>query len=168
MGELIDDMLKLSRISRAEVNKQTVNLTDMCEEIYGDCKARNNCRGKFTVSPGMSIEADARLLKIVLENLIGNACKFTRNTSAPRIEIGRVDNAPPGSFFIADNGAGFDMRYADKLFGVFQRLHRETEFEGTGIGLAIVQRIAHLHGWELMAEGAVGDGARFTIIPHTK
>jgi PAS domain S-box-containing protein len=168
MGELIDDMLKLSRISRAEVNKRTVNVSELCEEIYGDCKARNHCRGTFKLTPGMSIAADARLLKIVLENLIGNACKFTRKTDEPWIEIGPADNAPPGSFYVADNGAGFDMRYADKLFGVFQRLHRETDFEGTGIGLAIVQRIAHLHGWRLAAKGVVGDGAQFTIITQTE
>ena len=168
MGELIDDMLKLSRISRAEVHKKTVDVTAMCDEVYGECQARSNCCGTFTVSPGMSIEADPRLLKIVLENLIGNACKFTRKTESPRIEIGPADNAPHGSFFIADNGAGFDMRYADKLFGVFQRLHREAEFEGTGIGLAIVQRIAHLHGWRLAAKGVVGDGAQFTVITQTE
>ncbi len=168
MGELIDDMLKLSRISRAEVNKRTVNVTEMCEEVFGECQARSACCGTFTVSPGMSIEADPRLLKIVLENLIGNACKFTRKTEAPWIEIRPADNAPPGSFSIADNGAGFDMRYADKLFGVFQRLHREADFEGTGIGLAIVQRIAHLHGWRLAAKGVVGDGAQFTIITQTE
>ena len=168
MGELIDDMLKLSRISRAEVNKKDVSVTDMCKEVYGDCKARSHCCGTITVAPGMSIDADARLLKIVLENLIGNACKFTRNTEQPWIDIGPADNAPPGSFYIADNGAGFDMRYADKLFGVFQRLHRETDFEGTGIGLAIVQRIANLHGWRIAAKGVVGDGAQFTIITQSE
>ena len=169
MGELIDDMLKLSQISRAEVNRRSVNLTEMAREVYAELEMPERDEPiSFDVMEGLSIEADPRLLRIILENLIGNACKFTKKTSNARIEIGRTHNASPGSFYILVNGAGFDMRYADKLFGVFQRLHRETEFEGTGIGLAIVQRIAHLHGWKLLAKGAVGDGARFTIITNAK
>lgn len=169
MGELIDDMLKLSQISRAEVKLRAVNLTEMARDVYQalDAPERRDTTS-FDVMEGLSLKADPRLLRIVLENLIGNACKFTGQTENARIEIGHVDGASPGSFYIVDNGAGFDMRYADKLFGVFQRLHRESEFEGTGIGLAIVQRIAHLHGWKLSAEGAIGKGARFTIITHTK
>lgn len=167
MGELIDDMLKLSRVSRSEVNKRTVNLTQLAQEVYGELQLQGGKEGvDFIVAPGLSIEADPRLLKIVLENLIGNACKFSSKQKHPRIEIAPIDQAADGSFYISDNGAGFDMRYADKLFGVFQRLHRDSEFEGTGIGLAIVQRIANLHGWTLEAIGAKGKGAQFKVLTH--
>jgi light-regulated signal transduction histidine kinase (bacteriophytochrome) len=112
------------------------------------------------IEDGLVQEGDARLLAAVLENLLANAWKFTRQESNPRIEFGRVDDAG-GPFVVRDNGAGFDMDYASKLFGVFQRLHAASEFEGTGIGLATVQRIVRRHGGRIWAEGEVGQGATF-------
>ena len=103
------------------------------------------------------------MLQILIENLLGNAWKFTARTERPAIRIGAVDPTQGKSFYIKDNGAGFDMRYAHKLFGAFQRLHGQDEFKGTGIGLAIVQRIVNVHGWQIHASGEPGNGATFTI-----
>ena len=119
-------------------------------------------RVELVVPDELPAQGDERLMTVVFENLLGNSWKFTGKCAAPRVEIGLVPGDPP-SFFVRDNGAGFDMAYANKLFGVFQRLHAASEFEGTGIGLATVQRVIRRHGGRIWAEGAVGQGACFSF-----
>jgi PAS domain S-box-containing protein len=163
MGSMIDDLLVLSHVGRAELQTTEVNLDALVQETLGDfqadCKERNIV---WEIHPLTIVRADRALLRLVLVNLISNAVKFTRTRAEAKIEIGR---APSGDgetvIFIRDNGAGFDPQYAGKLFGVFQRLHTQEEFEGTGIGLANVQRIIHRHGGRTWAEGAVDGGATF-------
>jgi light-regulated signal transduction histidine kinase (bacteriophytochrome) len=121
-------------------------------------RASPDRRVVFTVADGLSAEGDARLVAIAFENLLGNAWKFTGNRDPARIEVGAADD---GTLFVRDNGAGFDMAYKEKLFGMFQRLHSRSEFDGTGIGLATVHRIIRRHGGKIWAEGAVGEGAAF-------
>lgn len=162
MNRLIDDMLKLSRTTRSEINPEEVDLGSVAASILNElCCAEPERKVEFTVSPEMTAYGDARLLRVVLENLIQNAWKFTRRTPCPRIEIGITERDGGKACFVRDNGAGFDMAYAGKLFAPFQRLHRAEEFPGTGIGLATVQRIIHRHGGKVWAEGEVGKGATF-------
>lgn len=160
MDRLIDDLLKLSRVSRSELQRQAVNLSSLAVAI-GDELGRVEPKREvaFIVAPDLRVQGDERLLRVMLENLLRNAWKFTARQSAPRIEFGFDQNAH--AFFVRDNGAGFDMAYADKLFGVFQRLHSATEFPGTGVGLATVQRIINRHGGSVWAEGAPERGATF-------
>lgn len=165
MGHLIDDMLELSRIARAEMRHETVNLSAMATEILEELqKTDMNRQVEWRVQPNLKIEADARLIKVALDNLLGNAWKYTSRQAEPRIEFGQVENAnveDMKEFFVRDNGAGFDMAYADKLFGAFQRLHTASEFPGTGVGLATVQRIIHRHGGRVRGEGKPDQGATF-------
>jgi signal transduction histidine kinase len=162
MGELIDALLGLSRVSRAELTRQPVNLTKLANEVLAQLRAAEPSREvRTTVEEGLTVHGDPHLLRAVLENLIGNAWKFVGKSDAPLIEVGRDERG----YFVRDNGAGFDMAYAGKLFAPFQRLHAATEFPGTGIGLATVQRIIRRHGGTIWAEGVVGKGAtfRFTV-----
>ena len=162
MGELIDDLLKLSRVSRDRMHRQTVDLSAIARDVLANLgNASPERRVELHVEDGLSAEGDPRLLRILLENLLDNAWKFTSKTPAGRISLtaGRDNDLPV--FTISDNGAGFDMRYAGKLFGPFQRLHRMTEFPGTGIGLATVQRIISRHGGRISAEAEPGKGATF-------
>jgi len=123
---------------------------------------------EFAIAPQLEAEGDPRLLRAVLENLLGNGWKFTSRTPAARIEFGRTQGNAESAFFVRDNGAGFDPAYAQRLFGAFQRLHTAAEFPGTGVGLASVQRIIHRHGGRLWAEGAVNRGATFFFtLPST-
>ena len=165
MGHLIDDMLELSRIARAEMRHETVNLSAMATEILEELqKTDMNRQVEWRVQPNLKIEADARLIKVALDNLLGNAWKYTSRQAEPRIEFGQVENAnveDMKEFFVRDNGAGFDMAYADNLFGAFQRLHTASEFPGTGVGLATVQRIIHRHGGRVRGEGKPDQGATF-------
>jgi signal transduction histidine kinase len=162
MSELIDDLLNLSRINRAELVKRKVDVSAIAQKVAGDLRSRDESRHvDLRIGPGLEADADAHLLRIVFENLLGNAWKFTARTQEPWIEVGRLLNGADAPFFVRDNGAGFDMQYAGKLFGVFQRLHSDKEFEGTGVGLATVQRIVARHGGRIWAEGAVGRGAVF-------
>ncbi|MEB3885433.1 PAS domain-containing protein [Lyngbya sp. CCY1209] len=162
MGQLIDDLLRLSRVSRSPVNYHPVNLSEMVSEIAADLAESEPDRDvEFAVAPDVTVEADPTLMGVVLNNLLHNAWKFTRHTSRARIEFGLGVMEGKLTCFIGDNGAGFDMKYAPMLFGVFQRLHDAEEFPGTGIGLAIVQRAIHRHGGKVWAEGAVGKGATF-------
>lgn len=162
MAQLIDDLLKLSRLSRGELHCERVDLSDLAREIVVDLRQQQPERQvDVTIAPQLIVYGDARLLRIALENLLGNAWKFTGKTAAARIELGVMEQEGQPVYFIRDNGAGFEMAYADKLFGAFQRLHQNTEFEGTGIGLATVQRIIHRHGGRIWAEGVVGQGATF-------
>lgn len=168
MGALIDDLLRLSRVSRQALVTTPLNLGAVAAEVVAELRAGDPGREvEVVIEPGMEVTADPTLMRVLLENLLGNAWKFTRNASRPRITIGRdhADQFLTGVFRIQDNGAGFDMRYAKKLFGAFQRLHTTTEFEGTGVGLATVYRIVTRHGGRVWAEAAVGQGAtfRFTL-----
>lgn len=165
MGQLIDDMLELSRIARAEMRHETVDLSAMATEVLDELQKNDADRKvEWHVQPGLEAEADTRLLKVALDNLLGNAWKYTARQPEPRIEFGQVENGNVEGikeFFVRDNGAGFDMAYADKLFGAFQRLHAASDFPGTGVGLATVQRIIHRHGGRVRGEGKPDQGATF-------
>ncbi len=162
MGQLIDDLLKLSRLTRTDMRHDRVDLSELAREIEVDLKESQPDRSvEFIVAKDLAVVGDERLLRSALENLLGNAWKFTSLTPKPRIEFGVKCLDSDQVFFVSDNGAGFDMAYGDQLFGAFQRLHSMSEFPGTGIGLAIVQRVLHRHGASVWAEGAVGQGATF-------
>jgi light-regulated signal transduction histidine kinase (bacteriophytochrome) len=162
MAQLIDDLLSLSRVSRAELSRLPIDLTALARTYIASLRLRDPDRNvEFVGLETITALGDARLISIALENLLGNAWKFTKNRETARIELGRRSQAEGPVYFIKDNGAGFDMAYADKLFAVFQRLHGVKEFEGTGIGLATVQRIIHRHGGRIWAEGEVDHGATF-------
>ena len=163
MGHLIDDLLKLSKTSRSLLTVTDCDLSRLCGRVAGDLADLNpERRIEVIIQPGMRVQVDHHLMQVVLENLLGNAWKFTSKTAAPRIEVGeRVSSQEERAFFIRDNGAGFAMAHVDKLFNAFQRLHAATDFEGTGIGLAIVQRIIHRHHGRIWAEAEVGNGATF-------
>lgn len=162
MGELIDDLLLLARVTRAELRKETVDLSSMVQIMTREIQvAAPQRQVKWIIQDAILAQADSRLIKIVLENLLGNAWKFTAHQSVPRIEFGMIEREDEKVIFLRDNGAGFDMQYAGKLFGAFQRLHKAEDFEGTGIGLATVQRIIHRHGGRVWAEGQTGAGATF-------
>jgi PAS domain S-box-containing protein len=162
MGQLMDDLLKLSRVTRSDLRMEKLDISGMAREIISDLEATEPKRKvKVTIAPNMTAEGDKNLLSLVLQNLLGNAWKFTSKTVEPRIEIGVNEHKGKQPFFVRDNGSGFDMVYANKLFQPFQRLHKASEFAGTGIGLATVQRIIRRHGGEVWAEGKVGQGATF-------
>ncbi len=162
MGQLIDDLLNLSRMTRTEMRREVVDLSALAQAIAAEHQNRESGRQvEFVITEGMKINGDKRLLMVVLENLLGNAWKFTEKHPRARIECGVTQVNGKSAYFVRDDGAGFDMAYADKLFGAFQRLHGTTEFSGTGIGLATVQRIIHRHGGQVWAEGAVEQGATF-------
>jgi light-regulated signal transduction histidine kinase (bacteriophytochrome) len=161
MGRLIDDLLALSRVTRSELVREPVDLSGLAQNVAAQLqKLQPDRRVDIVIAAGMVIEGDARLLRVALENLLGNAWKFTGRRAAPRIEVGLTSDGD-GACFVRDNGAGFDMAYAAKLFGAFQRLHSADEFEGTGIGLATVQRIVNRHGGRIWAIGEVDRGATF-------
>jgi PAS domain S-box-containing protein len=162
MGQLIDDLLDLSRMTRSEMRRESVDLSDLAKSFAEELKrSQPERRVEFLIEGGLLVEGDKSLLRVVLENLLRNAWKFTGKQTHARIEFGASEQEDKRAYFVRDNGAGFDMAYADKLFGAFQRLHGGSEFEGTGIGLATVQRIIHRHGGRVWAEGRVGYGATF-------
>jgi signal transduction histidine kinase len=162
MSQLIDDLLNLSRVSRGELIRQQLDLTEMARDVVRELQARDpNYKPDVSVWQGMTTQADPKLLRIVFENLLGNAWKFSSKKDNPRIVVGVMKDGPREVYFVRDNGAGFDMRYADKLFGAFQRLHAMNEFPGTGIGLATVQRIIHRHGGRIWFDSAPDNGASF-------
>jgi PAS domain S-box-containing protein len=163
MGTLIDDLLAFSRVGRAEMQKVDVNFEELVREAWGDFQAGTKERNiVWKIRPLPPVWADRALLRLVMVNLISNAVKFTSGRAEAIIEIGCAPDDDGGTvIYIRDNGAGFDPEYAGKLFGVFQRLHSHDEFEGTGIGLANVQRIIHRHGGRTWAEGVVDGGATF-------
>ncbi len=147
MGRLIDDLLKLSRLTRSQIQRTDVDLSQLARDVGEELSDRNPARTvTWTITAGLHAWCDPALARIVLENLLGNAWKFTTKAESPQIEFDGVPNTRPSMFMVRDNGAGFDMRYVEKLFAPFQRLHGEREFPGTGIGLATVQRIVHKHG----------------------
>lgn len=173
MGNLIDDLLKLSRVSRGEMRYEPVDLSDLAGRIAAELRSGGRDRDvRFDIRPDLVDRGDPRLIEAAMRNLLANAWKFTAKTERAVIEFGATENARCESpdeelegdavvYFVRDNGAGFDMAYADKLFAPFQRLHRADEFEGSGIGLATVQRIIRRHGGRIWARGAVGSGAAF-------
>ncbi|ACI17143.2 hypothetical protein COPRO5265_0030 [Coprothermobacter proteolyticus DSM 5265] len=162
MSQLINDLLTLSRISRADMHFEELNLTAMAEDIAAELKQSQPERDvEFIIEPNVKAYGDSHLLRIVLENLLRNAWKFTSKHKSAIIEFGVKEHDGKTVYFVRDNGAGFDMAYVDKLFVPFQRLHEQDEFEGTGIGLATVQRIVHRHGGTVWAEGEVEKGATF-------
>lgn len=162
MGKLIDEILHLSRITRCEISRKPVNLSELVRQIAEEHEQAEPQRTvEFTVDDVPPVLADPTLMRSVMENLIGNAWKYSRNNAVARIEFGKLATVQGLVFFVKDNGAGYNMEYADKLFIPFQRLHRADEFEGTGIGLASVQRIILRHGGRIWAEGEEGKGAVF-------
>lgn len=163
MGTLIDDLLAFSRIGRTETQKVPVNLDLLVKEALNEVQLETNGRNiAWKIDKLPVCYGDRAMLRLVLVNLLSNAVKFTRPQSKPEIEVGCADgNTDEVVVFVRDNGAGFDMKYVDKLFGVFQRLHHADAFEGTGIGLATVQRIIHRHGGKVRAEGVIDRGATF-------
>lgn len=171
MGSLIDDMLKLSRIARAELERQEVDLTAVALELVDEHRRRDPGRHvAFTAEPGLVAWADPHLLRIALENLISNAWKFTRNRAEAHVSFQSSRSEGEVVYVVRDDGAGFDMAYAGRLFAPFQRLHSPRDFEGTGVGLAIVARVIRRHGGEIRAEAEVGKGASmlFTLGPASE
>lgn len=162
MGRLIDDLLELARLSRGDLDRVPLDLSALAAGIAVELRqAHPDRQVELLITPGLSVRADPTLLRVALANLLGNAWKFTGREDHARIELGtRLHEGEP-VFFVRDNGAGFDMAYADKLFSPFQRLHGQKEFEGSGVGLATVQRILHRHGGRIWAESQVGRGATF-------
>jgi light-regulated signal transduction histidine kinase (bacteriophytochrome) len=170
MGQLIDDLLIFSRMGRQEMLRTSVNLDQLVKTVIHDL--RLDLQGRtisWTIGSLPEVYGDPAMLRQVFTNLLSNALKFTRHRAGAKIEIGATQpTAGETEIFVRDNGAGFDMQYVNKLFGVFQRLHRNDEFEGTGIGLANVRRIIHRHGGRTRAEGAVDRGATFFFTLPTK
>jgi light-regulated signal transduction histidine kinase (bacteriophytochrome) len=159
---MIDDILALSRSTRQELTRERVNLSAYVEAIIGDLRDRDPDRSvTVEIEPNLTVWGDARLLRSVLDNLLSNAWKFTSKKDEARIEFGASSTGNERVYFLRDNGAGFDMAYVDKLFGIFQRLHAATEFEGNGVGLATVVRLVGRHGGRVWAEGEVNKGASF-------
>jgi PAS domain S-box-containing protein len=162
MDRLIDDLLNLARVSRSELKQETVNLTDIAHEVVEELKHGYSGRKMETIIEGdLIVQGDAGLLRVVLENLLDNAWKFTSQTTDSKVEFGSFNKDGKVVYYVRDNGAGFSMDSVGKLFDAFQRLHASNDFPGTGIGLASVQRIIQRHGGEVWAEGEVGTGATF-------
>jgi signal transduction histidine kinase len=164
MGRLVDDLLNLSRVGKKELACQQVELRPLIQDIVKELNEeapQRRINWKIDALP--SVECDAGLMKLAFTNLLANSVKYTRGREEARIEVGQMaDNSEP-VFFVRDNGVGFNMKYVSKLFGVFQRLHRSEEFEGTGVGLATVARVVHKHGGRVWAEGKIGEGATFYL-----
>ncbi|HBE33308.1 MAG TPA: histidine kinase, partial [Cyanobacteria bacterium UBA11368] len=162
---LIDDLLSLSRITRSQMALASVDLSAIASSICSELQATQPERQvEFHITPGIQVQGDAKLLRVALENLLGNAWKYTSKHNSARIEFGVLEHGETPSmpiYYVRDDGAGFEMNYAAKLFAPFQRLHSITEFEGNGIGLATVQRIVHRHGGQIWASGEVEKGASF-------
>lgn len=170
MADLIDGLLSLARLTRSELRMESLDLTSLVREVAAGLRSSTPDRAvRFTVAEDLRAFADPRLVRALVENLLGNAWKFTANVVDTEIEFGTTTVQGEACFFVRDNGAGFDMAFAQKLFAPFQRLHTVQEFPGTGIGLATVQRIVHRHGGRIWAEGVVGGGATisFTLGPRT-
>jgi PAS domain S-box-containing protein len=162
MAQLIDDVLQLARVTRSEMRREVINLSEVAQSVVGELQKAEPLRAvTINLKEGLSTQGDKRLLRIVLSNLLGNAWKFSSKEKQAEITLGGEQRNGEFSYFVRDNGAGFDMTYVNKLFGAFQRLHTAAEFEGTGIGLATVQRIINRHGGRVWAEGTVNEGATF-------
>lgn len=162
MGHLIDGLLELARLSRAELRCRHVDVSEMAHAVVARLRAAQPERDiEIVIEDGLAAHADPRLLDVVLTHLIGNAWKFTGKRAQARIELAACTGASPTTYLVRDNGVGFDPTYAGKLFGVFERMHPASEFEGMGIGLAITERIVDRHGGRIWAQSAAGEGATF-------
>ncbi len=162
MGTLIDELLNLSRLTRSELTRERLDLGAAAAGIVDDLVRRHPSRCvDVRIEPNLFVEADPHLVHIALQNLLDNAWKYTAKSPRARIDVGSSPNGAARVFHVRDNGAGFDMKYADKLFGAFQRLHSDRDFEGTGVGLAIVQRVVLRHGGKIWANAEVDSGAAF-------
>jgi light-regulated signal transduction histidine kinase (bacteriophytochrome) len=172
MGQLVDDLLSFSRMGRAEMLRRQVDLEGLAREAIRELQDEAKDRKvEWKLAPLPRVFGDAAMLRQVFSNLLSNALKFTRGRQQPVIEVGADSNTPEAEhvIYVKDNGVGFDQRYADKLFSLFQRLHRVEEFEGTGVGLANVNRIIQRHGGRTWAAGAVDQGATFYFsLPKAK
>jgi light-regulated signal transduction histidine kinase (bacteriophytochrome) len=169
MAQLIDSLLSLARVTQGDLQRDEVDLSEIAQSVFnGLQKADPGRKVGFIVEEGLTLDGDRQLLRILLENLLGNAWKFTARRNDAQIAFGCNRQGRTLEYYVRDNGAGFDMAYSAKLFGVFQRLHNPKEFEGTGIGLATVQRIARRHGGRVWATGEPGKGATFffTLSPE--
>jgi chemotaxis family two-component system sensor kinase Cph1 len=168
MGQLVDDLLAFSRLGRTHMSMSKIGMDQLVREVWKELQTVNPDRNMELTSNGIAPGyGDRALIKQVYVNLISNAVKFTRNRNAAHIEAGGYTDGNEYVFYVKDNGVGFDMTYYSKLFGVFQRLHSDYDFEGTGVGLALVQRIIHMHGGRVWAEGKVNEGATFYFtLPH--
>jgi light-regulated signal transduction histidine kinase (bacteriophytochrome) len=160
MAQLIDDLLQLSRITRSDVERQRVDLAEIAHDVEAELRSRGE-QATVQIKPDMVVDADPRLLRAAMVNLLENAHKFSARRPEPRIEIGSEKRDGRFVYYVRDNGVGFDMAYIDKIFRPFERLHRDTEYPGTGIGLANVKRIIERHGGQLWAESEEGKGATF-------
>jgi light-regulated signal transduction histidine kinase (bacteriophytochrome) len=164
MGQLIDALLQLSRVTRIEMARASVDLSELARSFETQLRRIEPSREvRFEIADALCVTGDAQLLKSVIDNLLGNAAKFSRSNPNACIEFGVRRELDLPIYFVRDNGAGFDMTYVNKLFTPFQRLHSASEFEGTGIGLATVQRIVRRHGGRIWAEGATGQGSTFSF-----
>ncbi|MSU63745.1 MAG: PAS domain-containing sensor histidine kinase [Pedosphaera sp.] len=162
MSRLIDDLLSLARSARGELNRSNVNLSELAADVAADLRSHfPDRRVELTIGPKLHVNVDPGLMGVVIENLLSNAWKYTGRVAHPKVRFGRQTKDGEEVYFVEDNGAGFDMQYSDKLFGAFQRLHDSAEFDGSGIGLATVQRIIQRHGGRVWAEGSIGKGAIF-------
>jgi light-regulated signal transduction histidine kinase (bacteriophytochrome) len=162
MGALIDDLLKLSKISRSEMKLEEVDLTRLAQGVVRRLEESSPGRqASFVIEPNLSVHGDIHFLEVAFTNLLGNAYKFTSQTVGAKIEFGRTTQNGAQVFFVRDNGAGFDMTYAHKLFNAFQRMHSQSEFPGNGVGLAMVKRIVNLHHGRIWVETRVDHGATF-------
>jgi signal transduction histidine kinase len=162
MNAMIDTLLAMSRMTSRDLERERVDLSQLARELADELKAGDRTRRvEFAIAPGLVVDGDRTLLRLVLQNLLGNAFKFTGRVAAARIEFGAVDDHGRRSYVVRDNGAGFDPRFADKMFGLFQRFHSANEFPGTGVGLATVQRIVRKHGGRIWADSQPGAGAAF-------
>jgi len=167
MSSLIDALLSLARVSRVELNRERVDLSAIARASAHQLAAGDAARTvDLVVADGLVADADPLLARTVVDNFLANAWKFTRHVAAPRIDVGVTGGGDGGAFFVRDNGAGFDMAFADKLFVPFQRLHTVAEFPGTGVGLASAQRILQRHGGAIWAEAEIGRGATFYFTFH--
>jgi light-regulated signal transduction histidine kinase (bacteriophytochrome) len=164
MAQLIDDLLVLSRVTRHVMQRKSVDLSALAERVAAGLRETTPERAvEFVIQPGLKAEGDERLLCLALQNLLDNAWKFTSRHETAHIEFGTTQADGQQVYYVRDDGAGFDMAYADKLFGPFQRLHSTEEFGGTGIGLATAERVIRRHGGRIWGEGAVDKGATFSF-----
>ena len=162
MAHLIDDLLELSRLQRTEMRREDVDLSDLAQSIAAELSSRGTCTAtNFSIQPHLHVVADKGLLRVAMMNLIENACKFAGRSESPCVEVGCCDAGGRMAFYVRDNGVGFDMKYVDKIFRPFERLHRAEDYPGTGIGLANVERVIERHGGQIWAEGELGHGATF-------
>jgi len=168
MSTLIDDMIKLAKVSRTELSKKRINLSSIARTISQSlAESEPDRKAEFIIQPNLYVLGDENLMKVALQNLLENAWKFTSKEEITHIEVGSKSIDNETVYFVRDNGAGFDMNYAKKLFAPFQRLHKETDFPGTGIGLSTVQRIIHRHLGKIWAEGDLEKGAEFCFTMRT-